>query len=125
MGDYNTVLQQDDNKKKKPKQHIIAANKQQQQQQQQSNYNTRRIITPAAPVLGLFTNKTKQYNTTAKSPPPLSAVVAAKNLHQIISSGRILDRDTLRKSQIKQNKDHQQANRLRPWNNAKRFLPTS
>merc|ERR1712194_571150 len=97
-----------------------------------------RIITPAAPGLGLFTNsnnihnvyhsrndKTHQCNTTIKPPPPLSAVVAAKNLHQIISSGRILDRDTLRKSQIKQNKDHQQANRLRPWNNATRFLPTS
>lgn len=93
-------------------------------------------MTPAAPGLGLFTNsnnnhnvyhsrnnKTNQCNATTKPPPPLSAIVAAEKLHQIISLGRILDRDTLRKSQIKQNKDHQLANRLPPWNNAKRFLP--
>ena len=44
------------------------------------------------------------------------------NLHQNnVSSGRILDKDTLRKSQIKQNEKHQ--NKLvRPWNKAKRFL---
>ena len=46
------------------------------------------------------------------------------NLNQVVASGRILDQDTLRVSQIKQNDNHQ-TNRhpnRRPWNHAKRFL---
>ena len=53
--------------------------------------------------------------------------VYKKNLNQVVASGRILDQDTLRVSQIKQNNDnhHQTINRhsnRRPWNHAKRFL---
>ena len=50
--------------------------------------------------------------------------VYKKNLNQVVASGRILDQDTLRVSQIKQNDNHQ-TNRhpnRRPWNHAKRFL---
>ena len=50
--------------------------------------------------------------------------VYKKNLNQVVASGRILDQDTLRVSQIKQNDNHQtnrHSNR-RPWNHAKRFL---
>jgi len=127
--DYNTA-QQDDDDNKKPKQQIIVKDKQQQSV-------TRRIITPAAPGLGLFnnnnnsnhnnnhntTNNKMKRNGTCIKISAVAGVVAAKNLHQVISSGRILDRDTLRESQIKQNEDHQKANRLRPWNNANQFLP--
>jgi hypothetical protein len=48
-----------------------------------------------------------------------------KNLNQVVASGRILDQDTLRVSQIKQNDNHQtnrHSNNRRPWNHAKRFL---
>ncbi|OEU06652.1 hypothetical protein FRACYDRAFT_272696 [Fragilariopsis cylindrus CCMP1102] len=55
------------------------------------------------------------------------------NLNQVIASGRILDQDILRVSQIKQNDNdnhhhptinrHHSNNRRRPWtNHAKRFL---
>ena len=47
------------------------------------------------------------------------------NLNQVVASGRILDQDTLRVSQIKQNDNHQtnrHSNNRRPWNHAKRFL---
>ena len=51
-------------------------------------------------------------------------VYKKNNLNQVVASGRILDQDTLRVSQIKQNDNHQ-TNRhpnRRPWNHAKRFL---
>ena len=54
--------------------------------------------------------------------------VYKKNVNQVVASGRILDQDTLRVSQIQQNDNqqtnrHSNNNRRRPWtNHAKRFL---
>lgn len=102
-----------------------------------SHTTKKKAITPtaASPITGLFktTQTPRRHNNTRKykldknwnNNNNNNNDTKKINLQQNVSSGRILDKDTLRKSQILQNERHQQRqlyNTNRPWNQAKRFL---
>jgi hypothetical protein len=111
---------------KQPKQDIIIAINNKQEQ----IISRRRIITPAAPGIGLIKTETTRTTRGIKKKNSATTTYTYTNANantntniQQITSGRVLDQDTLRISQIKQNEKHQ-ANHpnIRPWNHAKRFL---
>jgi hypothetical protein len=93
------------------------------------------VLTPTSPIRGLFgtiTSPSSEREDPSSSRQQhtnqLVSSIQKFNLHQVISSGRLMDRDALRSSQIEQNEKHQQRQRGRKnvrqqlFNKTKHFL---